>query len=223
VLAGGAWLGAGELSVPSEAPMELAVAIGLFGAIGVAVGSGDVAALVAIVLCGGVAVGTFKAGGSATDGVDPCAVDKAGRGGFTLAEEGTGCTAVGVVGAVCAATGTGAWVDGASARLWVGFACAAITRVAELGGVAVFEALVGPSVCGVGVACWTVVPCTILACAVGFLSNPDSCVFAVGGTVPDPGAPMPGKTVPCCKLPSFGCAAEPFEFEVDAVVEGPFA
>jgi hypothetical protein len=28
------------------------------------------------------------------------------------------------------------------------------------------------------------------------------------GTLPAPGAPMPGKTVPCCRLPSFGRAAE---------------
>lgn len=28
------------------------------------------------------------------------------------------------------------------------------------------------------------------------------------GTLPDPGAPMPGNTVPCCRLPTLGCAAE---------------
>jgi hypothetical protein len=28
------------------------------------------------------------------------------------------------------------------------------------------------------------------------------------GTLPAPGVPMPGKTVPCCRLPSFGRAAE---------------
>src|SRR6266404_1226736 len=28
------------------------------------------------------------------------------------------------------------------------------------------------------------------------------------GTLPAPGVPMPGKTVPCCKLPTFGWVAE---------------
>jgi len=32
--------------------------------------------------------------------------------------------------------------------------------------------------------------------------------FCAAGTSPPPGVPIPGKTVPCCRLPSFGCAAE---------------
>jgi len=32
----------------------------------------------------------------------------------------------------------------------------------------------------------------------------------VRGTAPFPGVPMPGNTVPCCRLPVFGCAAEGF-------------
>jgi hypothetical protein len=32
--------------------------------------------------------------------------------------------------------------------------------------------------------------------------------FCAPGTVPAPGVPIPGKTVPCCRLPSFGRAAD---------------
>ena len=43
-------------------------------------------------------------------------------------------------------------------------------------------------------------PCVMLATEVpGFAAAVCAC-----GTVPVPGVPIPGNTVPCCKLPSFG-------------------
>src|SRR4051812_39766518 len=38
-------------------------------------------------------------------------------------------------------------------------------------------------------------------------SNPPTFALTGAGTVPVPGAPMPGNTVPSCKLPRLGCAA----------------
>jgi len=32
--------------------------------------------------------------------------------------------------------------------------------------------------------------------------------LCVSGTLPAPGVPAPGKTVPCCRLPNFGCVDE---------------
>jgi hypothetical protein len=32
--------------------------------------------------------------------------------------------------------------------------------------------------------------------------------LCVCGMLPEPGVPMPGKTVPCCRLPNFGCVVE---------------
>ena len=43
-----------------------------------------------------------------------------------------------------------------------------------------------------------------------------------GGTVPPPGVPVPGNTVPCCKLPRFGCAADGCELLALAVVPSEF-
>jgi hypothetical protein len=32
--------------------------------------------------------------------------------------------------------------------------------------------------------------------------------LCVSGMLPEPGVPEPGKTVPCCRLPNFGCVDE---------------
>lgn len=47
--------------------------------------------------------------------------------------------------------------------------------------------------------------CTVTEFAGGALTGAAACAI---GTLPEPGVPAPGNTVPCCRLPSFGCAAE---------------
>ena len=49
--------------------------------------------------------------------------------------------------------------------------------------------------------------CTVTEFAEAALTGPAVAVCAVG-TLPEPGVPMPGNTVPCCRLPVFGCVAE---------------
>lgn len=90
MLAGAAWLGAGEFVVLAGASVELAVAIGGFGKTGDAAGAGDVAALVASVLEGAVGVDTFGAPSSATGRAALSAGDDAGGGGSTFAAAGPG-------------------------------------------------------------------------------------------------------------------------------------
>jgi len=41
--------------------------------------------------------------------------------------------------------------------------------------------------------------------------------FCIDGTAPVPGVPIPGNTVPCCRLPSFGCVADGVAAGVTAV------
>lgn len=76
-----------------------------------------------------------------------------------------------------------------------------------------------------GVLCRTgvLVPCAAVAAAAAvavdeFAALISLAVFGDGGTAPVPGVPMPGNAVPCCRLPSLGCAAEGFAFA--AVVAG---
>ena len=52
----------------------------------------------------------------------------------------------------------------------------------------------------------------------GFTLPGVATAFCVTGTVPAPGVPIPGKTVPCCRLPSFGRVAD--GAEVAAVAAG---
>jgi hypothetical protein len=71
-----------------------------------------------------------------------------------------------------------------------------------------------------GVLCKTgvLVPCAGVAAAAAVAVDEPAArislaVFGDGGTAPVPGVPMPGNTVPCSRLPSFGRAADGFAFE----------
>jgi hypothetical protein len=44
--------------------------------------------------------------------------------------------------------------------------------------------------------------------------------LCVAGMLPEPGVPEPGKTVPCCRLPNFGCADEGVDEEAEVVAAG---
>ncbi len=54
---------------------------------------------------------------------------------------------------------------------------------------------------GAGLVCTTIAGEEAFAAGAMLLGAAAACV---AGTVPPPGVPMPGNTVPCCKLPSFG-------------------
>ena len=51
-------------------------------------------------------------------------------------------------------------------------------------------------------------PVTLAMPSPEFVGLASATALFVAGTAPFPGVPIPGNTVPCCKLPIFGCAAE---------------
>jgi len=69
------------------------------------------------------------------------------------------------------------------------------------GGAVVFGLTAGAAAVSVAAA---ELPCVMLATEEpGFVAAVWAC-----GTVPEPGVPTPGNTVPCCRLPNFGCAED---------------
>lgn len=148
--------------------------------------------------------GTAEAGaGVAVCGV-VAGVLVADAAGEVSAVAGTDCPAVteGVATAVveaCAGTGAGA-TTGEVAFAVLG------TLTAEAGVLAA-EA----EACGAGVAtadAGVAAFCAAAGCSVPFWPGRAFCAFTAPGTVPVPGAPISGNTVPCCRLPNLGCAAE---------------
>ena len=117
-----------------------------------------------------------------------CAVATAGVVPFPVAPDGEGVVVLlGVAVAFVVTPGFGFAV----------FAAAMLTAI-EAGGLPLGEGA------GLGAAAVWTVTAGDDGLPPGFTLPGVPAAFCAFGTVPAPGVPWPGKTVPCCKLPSFG-------------------